>query len=80
MLTKGDCRTLLECLGYSIRHIQDHPHQQESHKNDSLKPLIELRDKLRAMRDQEVVATGLTPDQRSLLRGRRYNQIKKDQA
>ena len=52
MLTEIDCRTLLECLGYSIRHIQDHPHQQDSHKKDSLKPLIELRDKLRAMRDE----------------------------
>jgi len=52
MLTKNECQTLLECLGYSIKHIQEYPHKQESHKKDSLKPLIELRDKLRVMRDE----------------------------
>lgn len=80
MLTQSDCRTLLECLGYSIRHVQDYPHQQESYKKDSLKPLIELQDKLRTMRDEAKRQKTLSPDQRTLLLARRYYQMKKEQA
>jgi hypothetical protein len=52
-LTLDECRTLLECIGYSIKSVKDYPHQEREHKEASLKPLLVLQEKLRDMRDEE---------------------------
>jgi hypothetical protein len=52
-LTANECRALLDCLGYSIKKIQDYMHREQKHKEDSLKPLLDLQTKLRLIRDGE---------------------------
>ena len=52
-LTANECRALLDCLGYAIRKIRDYQHQEQKHKEDSLKPLLDLQTKLRLIRDGE---------------------------
>lgn len=46
LLTAREIDALLESLQYSIRRIKDYPHQESSHKQTSLEPLLSAKDKL----------------------------------
>jgi hypothetical protein len=46
LLTAHEISALLESLQYSIRRIEDYPHQELSHKQTSLEPLLSAKDKL----------------------------------
>jgi hypothetical protein len=56
LLTAREIDALLESLQYSIRRIKDYPHQELSHKQTSLEPLLSAKDKIQ--RHEYEIKTG----------------------
>jgi hypothetical protein len=48
-LTKDELRVIRDALGLVIDKITNYPHQEYSHKLNSLKPVEALRDKVRQL-------------------------------
>lgn len=46
-LSEADARCVLDALAYSIKHIGDYPHASYEHKLASLRPVEEVRGKVR---------------------------------
>lgn len=48
-LSVDELRTIRESLDYSIERVKAYPHQEPEYKETSLKPLIDVREKVRRM-------------------------------
>lgn len=48
-LTDNDLRTIRESLDYSVRRVSDYPHMEYDHKRESLRPIEQAREKVRAL-------------------------------
>jgi hypothetical protein len=44
-----DLHTIREALNYAVQKVNDYQHIQHQHKRDSLRPIEEAREKVRAM-------------------------------